>query len=159
MRIQSSPDLLVIENRPLMVALMLAAMLLLFVGIGLSTLAAGEIGTGLAMTLGAPLFLLPFFIIFVRRNQLILDRREGALIHRRKSLTGYTERRHDLAALTGAEVESSRSSDTRTYRMVYVLDGGESPGRHPFTSSYSSGSGAQRAAQAVNDWLSAAPGG
>lgn len=154
MKVERTPELLVIDNRPVFVAVMLSIMLLAFVGAGISTIVAGEILQGLLFVLGVPLFIGVFFALFVRRNQLILNRQTGEVLHRRRTLYSHTERRFDLSVFKGAEVERNPSSDGKsTYRMVYILSDGPEAGTHPFTVPYSSGNGAQRAANAVNDWL------
>jgi hypothetical protein len=138
---------------------MLSVMLLAFVGAGIGMLFDGLIGQGLLFLFGAPAFVGIFFALFVRRNQLVLNRQTGEMLHRRRTLYSHTEKRFDLSALEGAEVEHGRSDGKTTYRMVYVLSGGPDAGRHPFTMAYSSGPGAQQAAQAVNDWLAEGRGG
>jgi len=100
-----------------------------------------------------PLFFGVFVALFVRRNQLVLNRQTGELLHRRRTIFGHTERRFELAALAMAEVEHSRSDGKQTRRMVYVVTEGPDAGTHPFTMAYSSGDNARRAADAVNSWL------
>lgn len=153
MKVEHSPELLVIDNRPVLVAVMLSFMLLAFVAAAIGMLSDGMIGQGLLFLFGAPLFIGVFFALFVRRNQLVLNRQTGELLHRRRTIYSHTEKRFDLSALEGAEVEHGRSDGKTTYRMVYILSDGPDTGRHPFTMAYSSGNGAQRAAEAVNGWL------
>lgn len=156
MKIERSADVLVIDNRPVAVAVILSLMLLVFMGAGLAMMFDGMIWRGVLFLLGAPAFFGIFFAVFVRRNQLILNRQTGEVLHRRRTIYNYTERRFELSAFAEAEVERGRSDGQTTYRMVYILSEGPDAGRHPFTMSYSSGSGAQRAADAVNDWLAEA---
>ena len=85
----------------------------------------------------------------MRRNQLILDRVRGQVILRRRTIFGYSQKSYDLADLDGAEVQSQRSDGNRIHRMVLRL-GDETC---PFVDAFASGSGAEQAAKAVNDWL------
>lgn len=154
MKVERSPGLLVIDHRPVFVAAVLSIMLLAFVGAGLTMLFDGVIGQALLFLFGAPLFIGIFFALFVRRNQLILNRQTGEVLHRRRTLYSHTEQRFDLSMFEGAEVERNPSSDGKpTFRMAYVLSDGPDAGTHPFTMPYSNGNGAQRAADAVNEWL------
>ncbi|ROT99383.1 hypothetical protein [Histidinibacterium lentulum] len=158
MKIERTPDLLVIDNRPIFIAALLSIMLLAFMAGGIRMLMEGLWGQGLLFVLGMPLFFGVFFALFVRRNQLVLNRQTGELLHRRRTIFGHTETRFELAALAGAEVQYSRSDGKQTRRMAYVLSEGPDAGTHPFTTAYSSGNNAQRAADAVNAWLAEARG-
>lgn len=150
---KDSPELLIIDNQPWLVAALLGVMMLAFVGAGLSMLTTDEWVLGLFFSVGGGLFFVFFFWAFVRRNQLILDRHAATLTLRRRTLTGYRETVHELQHLERAIVETSRSDKTNTHRMALVLKGGMDAGTHPFTSVYTSGRGADRAADAVNAWL------
>ncbi len=154
--VRDIPEQLIVENNPLLITILLSVMGLVFVGSGVGILASGDIGFGL-LWLGftIPFFGL-FFVLFVRRNQLILDATAGTVTHRRKSLIKYTEVVHELAHLGEAIVEPSHSGGNGpTHRMSLVLTGGMDKGTHPFTLAYTSGGGARRGADAVNRWLAA----
>tara|TARA_R110002072_G_scaffold82776_3_gene188365 strand:+ start:351 stop:749 length:399 start_codon:yes stop_codon:yes gene_type:complete len=119
----NAPDLLIIDSKPWPVGIILVGMVLVVVGYGLETLLNGDTFTGLTtVLLGGGIGGL-FIAIFVRRNQLVLDRRD----------------KQD------------------THRMTLELNGGMDAGLHPFTEVYTSGRGAQRAADAVNGWLALRP--
>lgn len=158
--VRDIPEQLIVENNPLLVTVLLIVMAAVFVAAGLIALLAGEVVFGLIwLGFTIPFFGL-FFVLFVRRNQLILDAGAGTVTHRRKSLLKYTEVIHELDHLDRAIVESSHSSEGgSTHRMSLVLSGGMDKGLHPFTLAYTSGSGARRGADAVNRWLEALRGG
>jgi hypothetical protein len=109
----------------------------------------GMPGFGIGILVVGALFLLPFFWAFVRRNQLILDRAQGRVIFRRRTIFGYSQNIYDLAALQHAEVQSQRSDGNDIHRMVLRFEDEV----RPFVDSYASGSGAEQMARAVNDWL------
>ncbi len=148
-----TPDLLILEDRPLLVAGILLVVLLGMVGIGIAQIAAGETVSGLAFGLLGGGFAFGGILAFVRRNQLVLDRAGGQVLMRRRSLLGYSERRFELAHLDKAVVQTSRSGDSDTHRMALVFGRGAQVGTHPFTLVYTSGRGARRGADTVNAWL------
>jgi hypothetical protein len=148
-----TPDLLIIDDRPLVLAGVFVVILLVFVGIGIERLFAGAVLEGLGFAILGGGFVLGGMVVFVRRNQLVLDRPGGQVLMRRQTFVTYTERRFELADLDKAVVQTSRSSDSDTHRMALVFDRGAKVGTHPFTSVYTSGRDAQRAADAVNGWL------
>ncbi len=154
--VRDIPQQLILENRPVLITVLLSVMALVFVGSGAGIMASGEVWFGLFwLGFTIPFFGL-FFVLFVRRNQLILDAEAGTVTHRRKSLLNYTEVVHDLADLGEAIVETSHSGEGgATHRMSLVLTGGMDAGTHPFTLAYTSGRGARRGADAVNRWLDA----
>ncbi|QQA43438.1 hypothetical protein [Pelagovum pacificum] len=155
MKIESTDRYLVIESTPWVFGLIIVGLMLVMIVIGAEGLMSGNLGQGLGIGLGGTAFLGLFFAMFIRRNQLILDRDAGELIHRRRTVLRYTEVRHALDQVDSAVVETSRNSDgADTHRMSYVLSGGMDLGVHPFTDVYSSGRGARKAADAMNDWLS-----
>lgn len=152
--VRDHPRQLILEDRPLLVTVVLSAMALIFIALGLGTVMAGEVAFGL-LWLG---FTVPFFalflVIFIRRNQLILDAGTGEVIHRRKTLLGYSQHVRELRHLDRAIVQTSRSSEGgSTHRMALVYGGGMDEGTHPFTAVYTSGKGARRGTEAVNAWL------
>lgn len=151
-----TPDLLIVEDRPILLALGLVVFILVFVGIGLGLTLAGEwYGILFALAGGGAGF--AAFWGFVRRVQVVFHRPEGYVEIRRRNIFGGSTVRHRLDEIDHAEIEESRSSDSGpTYRAVLVVARGQSAGRHPVTLAYSSGSGHRRAADAINAWLEAA---
>jgi hypothetical protein len=88
------------------------------------------------------------------RASLIADRALGQVTLSRKSPFGGGSETHPLAAVTGADVTSRKSSGSSpTYRCEVVLANGE---RWPLTRAFGSGAAAKAAADAINAWFSAA---
>ena len=151
-----TPDLLIVEDRPVVIAIALIVFTLVFLGAGLLILATGEWWGLVFAGFGGGMGLL-FFAVFVRRVQVIFHRPERYAEVRRKNVFRASKVRYDLREISRAIVESSRSSEGgTTYRVTLVIDAGESAGLHPVTFAYSSGSGHANAAHAINDWLEAA---
>lgn len=153
----NTPDLLIVEDRPVLIAVALIVFTLTFAGFGLFVLAEGEWLGALFMVLGGGMGV-ACFAIFVRRVQVVFHRADAADAYvelRRRNVFGARKVRHPLDEVSHAELESSRSSDgPDTHRVVLVISEGQSAGRHPITFAYSSGSGHQRCNEAINDWLS-----
>lgn len=158
---RNTPDQLILTNTPWFIGITLVLFILCFVGAGLFMVSEGGEGIlfgiffavfGGGMGLGA-------FCAFVRRVQVILDRRSNSVVIRRQSVFGYEAVEHDLSNLSHAKVESTISrSDKGTstlYRPVLVLDKGMSAGHHPIVEAFSSGRGSKRLADAINTWLPA----
>jgi hypothetical protein len=150
-----TPDLLIVEDRPLLLGIMLILFILIFVGIGLATIFSGEPWGMIFIVIGGGLGFAAFWA-FVRRVQLVFHRPQGYVEFRRRNVFGGGKVRYELAEIDRAEVEQSQSSDSSTYRVVLVIEKGQSTGRHPVTLAYSSGTGHHWIAQKINNWLSAA---
>lgn len=154
MKIEADDRFLVIDSKPWITGLIFIGAMIALAIAGIATYLEGEHLAGLGLGIGGTAFVGIFFAVFVRRNQLIIDRDAGEIILRRRTVLGYREVRHALEHLHRADVETNRGSEgSHTHRMVLMLDGGMDPGPHPFTTVYSSGRGAWRASKAVNDWL------
>ncbi len=148
-------DLLIVENRPVLLAIALTLFILVFVAVGLTVTMAGEWWGILFALFGGGIGFAAFWA-FVRRVQVVFHRPEAYVEFRRRTLFGGSRVRHGLAEIDRAEIEESRSSDSGpTYRVVLVIDRGQSVGRHPVTLAYSSGSSHTRVAAAINAWLEA----
>ncbi len=148
-----TPDLLVVENRPVFLALGLTLMILVFVAIGLGLVMAGEWWGFPFALIGGGVGFVAFWGL-VRRVQVVFHRPEAYVELRRRNIFGGSRVRHALDEIDRAEVEESHSTDSgRTYRVVLVVERGQSAGRHPVTLAYSSGSGHHRVAKAINAWL------
>lgn len=148
-----TPELLIVEDRPVILALALVVFILIFVGTGIGLTVAGE-WWGLLLALFGGGMGFAAFWAFVRRVQVVFHRPEAYVEFRRRNIFGASRVRHALAEIDRAEIEESHSSENgTTYRVVLVVERGQSAGRHPVTLAYSSGSGHHRAAQAINSWL------
>lgn len=158
---RNTPDQLILTNTPWFIGISLVLFILCFVGAGLFMVSQGGEGIlfgiffavfGGGMGVGA-------FCAFVRRVQVILDRRDNSVVIRRQSVFGYEAVEHDLSNLSHAEVESTKSrsnqGSNKLHRPVLVLDQGMSAGSHPIVEAFSSGRGSQRLADTINTWLPA----
>lgn len=151
----NTPDLLIVEDRPLFIAIALILFTLAFVGAGLAMVSQGELWGLLFVILGGGMGI-GFFFLFVRRVQVIFHRPEGYVEFRRKNLWSQFSVRYKLSEIDRVDMDVSRSSDgPNTYRVVLVIEKGESAGRHPITITYSNGSGHQRCKDAIEAWLAA----
>jgi hypothetical protein len=144
-----TPDLLVLEDRPLFASLLLAAFFLADAAAVIALALQGDwAGVGM-LGLGLPLLVLAAFF-FVRRTIVFLDRPGNRVTIRTATLRRQTEDTLPLDRVTGAEVQVGRGSGTPTRRAALVLAGG---GMRELTQVYSSGGGASRAVAAINRWL------
>ncbi len=156
---RNTPDQLILSNTPWFIGISLVFFILVFVGVGLFMVSEG--GEGILFGLFFALFGggmgFGAFCAFVRRVQVILDRRTNSILIRRQSVFGYDTVEHKLADLSHAEIETTRSSgkngSSNLHRPVLILNQGMSAGRHPIVEAYASGRGSHRMVDAVNDWL------
>ncbi len=160
----NSPDLLIIEEIPWFIALMLGLFTLLSAAIGLLVLSQTLVGGLVFLIVGGGMGLAAIGV-FVERLHLILDARADTVILRSRTIFRHHEDVFPLADLRGATGESTMSSrDTddpnrprrRLHRPSLVLaDGREGGGQvlHPITEIYDSGRGAATTVRAINDWL------
>ncbi len=156
--IRDTPKQLIIENNPIWLAVFISVFGLVFMGISLVMLSE-EFWVGCAFLMTGLVVIVAFNLAFTRRTQFIFDGPGNLVEMRRKSLLGFSKHRWALEHLDGAIVQSSRSDKTTTYRAALVfgggMDAGAVPGTVPVTFAYSSGKGADLAANAVNRWLAA----
>ncbi|PJI85246.1 hypothetical protein BC777_3246 [Yoonia maricola] len=152
--VRNTPEQLVLRSVPWIIAIMLSAMLLGVIAFGLNALFEGDLADTFWGLFAIPLFVSIFLVIFVRRDDLILDRNLNLLELRHSTFRGRTRVQHKLEHLHRAKLQSSRSNKgSTTYRIALVLDGGMDAGTHPVTPVYASGNGAKRGVEAINDWL------
>lgn len=148
-----TPDLLIVEDRPVLIAVLLIVFTLIFVGVGLALLMAGE-WFGLLFALGGGGAGFVAFWGFVRRVQVVFHRPERYVEFRRRNMFNDSSVRHGLEEIERAEVEETYTSEgSHAYRVVLVVPQGQSAGRHPITVAYSSGTAHLRVAEAINSWL------
>jgi len=152
---RNTPEQLIVGETPWFLGIGLIFFIICFVGPGLAITFTGEPAGLLFALLGGGLGI-GAFAVFVRRIQVILDKGQGSITMRERSLFGYSEVRHDLSNLAGAVIETTTGSKGSTlYRPVLVLDKGMSKGRHPISEIYTNGRGPHRLVEAVNSWLPA----
>jgi hypothetical protein len=150
---RDTPDLLVLDDVPWVLAAALMVPLLVFLAATLALLVAGE-WTGAAGALAGTALWAMALTVFVERLQLILDRGAGTVTLRRRTLWRYRQDIFALASLARADVDTRRrSKGGLTHRPVLVFDTGEDRGTWPVTEIYTSGQGADRTAAAINRWL------
>jgi hypothetical protein len=152
--IHRTDDLLMIEDRPWFIGIMMIVMALVFAFGGMALLASGEVFGGLMMLLigvGVPVLI---GALMVQRVRLTFDRRAGTVTRTRRSVIGLTQTTHPLDRLDRARVGVSTDSDGTTYRME--LDLRDPPETLPFTSYHTSGGRPEEMTRTVNDWLGTA---
>lgn len=147
---ENTPDLLVVEYRPVLMSLGLIAFIIGFIVFGLLIWQDGETLKAITVTLLGVVCGGIGFGAFVRRAQAVFHRPEGWVELRNRSIFGTKRVRHDLSEVSRAIVEEL--SDTA--RVTLVFDKGQSAGRHPITTIYASGD-KQKVADTINDWLAA----
>ena len=151
---RETPEQLIVENNPILLALFVSVFGLTFVGIGLANIGS-DFTMGALFILGGLIIGIGFNMIFIRRTQLILDAPRNLIELRRRSWIRYSAMTWELRYLHSAIVQTSHSGDTPTHRAALIISGGMDAGTHPITLVYSSGSGADRAATAINRWHAA----
>lgn len=155
--VRNTPDQLILRSAPWVLAVLLGGFILGSIGFGLNAFFAGGRGETFWGLIGIPGFLAIFLVIFVRRDDLILDRSRDLLELRHSTFLGRRKVRHALHNLDRAIVQTSNSGDGGpTHRIALVLTGGMDAGTHPVTPVYASGRGAARGVAAINEWLSRA---
>jgi hypothetical protein len=149
--VHQSETLLVLEDRPWLIGILMIVMALSFAFGAMELIGSGEVLGGALMGLlgvGVPLLL---GALFVQRVRLSLDRQTGLVTRTRRSVLGLTSETYPLDRLKTARVDASVDSDGTTYRMELCLV--DPPETVPFTTYYTSGKRPQRVAEAVKAWL------
>jgi hypothetical protein len=146
-----SESLLVLEDRPWFLGIMLIIMALGFLFGGMAMIGEGLLLGGATIALvggGVPILIAA---LMVRRVRLTLDRSTGLLTRTMRSVRGLAQESHPLDRLTKATVAVSYDSDGNTYRTeLHLTDPDQTV---PFTTYYTSGRQPDAMAKAVNDWL------
>lgn len=145
---ENTPDLLIVDYRPVWMSLGLIAFILGFLVFGIAILSEGDTLKGVTVILLGVVCGGIGFGAFVRRAQAVFHRPEGWVELRNKSIFGTKRVRHDLSEVSRAIVEEL--SDTA--RVTLVIDEGQSAGRHPISQIHSSGD-KKAVAETINDWL------
>ena len=149
--IHRTDTLLMIEDQPWLIGVLMIVIALIFAFGGIALLASGEafgglmilmVGTGVPLLIGA---------LMVQRVRLTFDRAAGTMTRTRRSVFGLTRTTHALDRLKGARVSISTDSDSTTYRMELVLR--DPVETMPFTTYYISGRQPEEMAKVVENWL------
>jgi hypothetical protein len=157
--VRNTPEQLILRSTPWLLGVIFIVVILGLTSISLNALLNGDLILAVSLFLFGPMFAGLFFVLFIQRDDLILDRSRDLLELRHATVLERRKIQHKLRHLKEAIVQTSRSSDNGgpTHRVALVLNGGMDAGTHPVTEVYTSGCGAQRAAAAINDWLAARP--
>lgn len=151
--IHRSDTLLVLEDRPWFIGLLMILMALCFLYGGMALFGEGKSLGGLFMAVlggGVPVLLAAWL---VRRVRLTFDRATGQLTRTMRSVRGFSQQSYPLDRITGAKVAVNFDSDGNTYRTeLQLTDPSETV---PFTTYYTNGPKPEAMAQTVNDWLTA----
>lgn len=149
--IHRSDSLLMLEDRPWVLGVLLIAMAMVFLFGGMAMIGEGKlVGGALFGLFGASVPLL-IGALMVKRVRLALDLGSGQLTRTSRSLRGLTQDGYPMERLVRATVGASVDSDGTTYRMELLL---EAPNEIvPFTSYYTNGNKPQLMADTVNGWL------
>lgn len=157
--LQETHERLVIEDRPVLLALILVAMIVVTAAITLWLLAEGD-WTGLWLSM-APVGFAVAFVVFVVRVQATFDRQAGVVTIETASIRHRSHETLPLADLRRAEVQTYFSrvagpgrKQTKMSRPVLEVAGAPEP--RPLMESYTAGSGAAEAVAAINRWLEGA---
>jgi hypothetical protein len=151
--IHRSDQLLVIEDQPWLIGILMIVMALVFLIGAMALLSAGELFGGLMMLVigvGVPLLI---GALMVQRVRLTLDRATGQITRTCRTVRGLTVKTFALDRLDSVQVGVSTDSDGTTRRTELRL---KAPMETvPFTRYYTSGGKPQVMADVLNDWLTA----
>ena len=155
MKIRSdTPDLLIVEDRPWILGLMIILFILAFCAAGLFMILDGE-WMGLPfLVIGGGIGLVAFWA-FVRRVQVVFYRPGGWAEIRRANVFRRRATRFDLEGVHHALVETSHSDGDELYRLALFVEKGGVSGTKPLTLAYSNIGDPHSVAAAINAWLGA----
>ncbi len=152
----NNSQIFVAEDVPWLIAIMLVLFIFCFVAPGLG-MAFDGVWEGLLFALAGGGMGFAALCVFVERLQIILDRREGMITLRRRTVLKYQLRQFPLDGLLRAEVQTTISrKDGRTrqlYRPALVIAEDDDEKRHPVTEVYANGPAAERLVKAINAWI------
>ena len=152
---QNTPDLLIADDTPWIMALLLLVFTLVFVAVGLFTISGGNwlglmfIVLGGGMGIGAMAFL-------VERLQIILDGRAGRATIRSRTMIRYKETMVPLDDVRQAVIEKtyrSRGGGPPMTRPSLVVADGDQTKTIPVTEIYTSGRATKNLVPVINKWL------
>ena len=148
--------LLIVEDRPMLIGILIIMFVLIFVGVGLSMVLSGE-WAGLFFIFGGGSMGLLSFWAFVRRAQAVFSVDQNSVDLRERTIFRYKSVRHSLKEISRAIVEVSHSGDNGpTRRLALQIDAGQSAGTHPVTLAYSNYGKHHAVADTINAWLDSA---
>ena len=157
-----SDEMLILDHVPWVMAIAMALLVLVFVGIGILPIGFSDepmwyLFSFMFTIVGGGLWLMALEL-FARRLQFVFDRRSDRITLRRLSIFNRSEVRHKLSTLIEARLQHSTGENgQRLLRPVLILRRmrGNDPGeRHvPLHEYYTSGPGPEAMADAINQWL------
>lgn len=173
--VEQSQERLVIEIRPIALAIMCIAFFLLFLVLGFgSSLLVPTLGgwlgfpawmTSTKLPSGSSSHLVGYFsvvplllaIFLLKTRRLTFDRTTSQITAAARGIFGTTVKTYPLSAFAGAVLTSHRSKNSHTYRANLSFTDGTGPIK--VTPYSTSGSGPSRMVSAINQWFGAAGGG
>lgn len=146
-------DHLVLEERPVLLAVVLSVALLGVVALAIGRAQAADWGGAGMFTLGSVVVMVAI-VAFIRRTIAEFDRPAQRVTIRATTLLRTTRREFPLTEIAGAEVQTSRSGKGGpAHRPALRL---RPAGAVAITPVYTSGRGAGRAVAAIERWLAGA---
>ncbi len=152
--VRNQPDILILQSAPWVLGGVLVAVIILLTGLGLHLMAGGNTGAAILCFAFGPGFTGLFFIMFVRRDDLVLDRQRNLVELYHANVLGHQTTQHSLHHLRRAIVQSRRTRHgDPAYRAVLELDNGVHRDTAPVTEIFVDGPDAERDVAAINRWL------
>ena len=147
--IEDTPDRLVVEDRPILIGLILTVSLVFSVYLIFVGYSEGRMFLLFAMLFFAAGALLAFLTV-VKRTRLVLDRTSGRMILRVASSRKTDETREPLKSVNRAVVQETHSTDSRGSRIVLTFEGRKSL---PLTNHFSGGTAPEHVVDRINAFL------
>ena len=153
-----TPERLVLEHRPLLLALLLVMLTLMLIYATMAAYAEGDTGKAFFTLAVTVVLMVPSFWFGIERVQVIFDRREKTCTVRKRRLSGDLFETHPLDTVTRAMLQTHKGNrdDPDSHRVALVLGADRLENRHGLTHSYRSGPRAQKVVQRINAWLDSA---
>lgn len=150
---RDTPDQLILASVPWLMSILLTAIILIFVAVGLSLVFDGDL-MGLFFAIFGGGIGTACFVAFVRRVQVIFDRRQQTFTIRRKTVFGYKENTRALGDVDHALIEHTTNSDgQRLDRPTLVMRRGGGDLRVPIVTTYSNSNRSGDIVEAINRWM------
>jgi len=151
--IRDTPDQLILASVPWLMSILLTAIILIFVTVGLSLVFDGDL-MGLFFAIFGGGIGAACFVAFVRRVQVIFDRRQQTFTIRRRTVFGYKENTRALGDVDHALIEHTTNSDgQRLDRPTLVMRRGGGDLRMPIVTTYSNSNRSSDIVEAINRWM------
>lgn len=155
--IRNQPDVLILQSAPWVLGVVLVTIIVVLTGLGLRLMSVGNTGAAFLCFAFGPGFTGLMFFMFVRRDDLVLDRRRNLIELYHANVLGHRTTRHCLHHLRRAIVQSRRTRHgDPAHRAALILDDGVHRDTAPVTEIFLEGPDAERDAAAINRWLGAA---